>query len=110
MASFFQTHLQPHCEGAAWKDYQLTDPDRNIKEKLCAQHQKSLEIYCRTDDMCISAKCVATEHNGHKIVELETEREEKQKQLGTIVSDIYKRLEKSLLKMKYRKMRRTSLA
>ncbi|XP_039597906.1 tripartite motif-containing protein 29-like isoform X2 [Polypterus senegalus] len=78
MASFFQTHLQPHCEGAAWKDYQLTDPDRNIKEKLCAQHQKSLEIYCRTDDMCISAKCVATEHNGHKIVELETEREEKQ--------------------------------
>ncbi|XP_051776034.1 tripartite motif-containing protein 16-like isoform X2 [Erpetoichthys calabaricus] len=96
MASFCQTHLQPHCEGAAWKDHRLTDPDRNIKEKLCAQHQKSLEIYCRTDDMCICAKCVVTEHNGHKIVELETEREEKQKQLGTIVSDIYKRLEKKV--------------
>uniref|UniRef100_A0A8C4XGX8 Tripartite motif-containing protein 16-like n=1 Tax=Erpetoichthys calabaricus TaxID=27687 RepID=A0A8C4XGX8_ERPCA len=51
---------------------------KNLKEKLCEKHQKSLEIFCKTDDSCICMTCVVTEHNGHKMVELETEREEKQ--------------------------------
>uniref|UniRef100_A0A8C4TB00 Tripartite motif-containing protein 16-like n=1 Tax=Erpetoichthys calabaricus TaxID=27687 RepID=A0A8C4TB00_ERPCA len=50
----------------------------NLKDKLCEKHQKSLEIFCKTDDSCICMKCVVTEHNGHKIVELEMERKEKQ--------------------------------
>uniref|UniRef100_A0A8C4TJS2 Tripartite motif-containing protein 16-like n=1 Tax=Erpetoichthys calabaricus TaxID=27687 RepID=A0A8C4TJS2_ERPCA len=45
MASFCQTHLQPHFEVAAWKDHKLTDPVRNLKEKLCVKHHKSLEIF-----------------------------------------------------------------
>uniref|UniRef100_A0A8C4TER6 Tripartite motif-containing protein 16-like n=1 Tax=Erpetoichthys calabaricus TaxID=27687 RepID=A0A8C4TER6_ERPCA len=82
MASFCQTHLQPHFEVAAWKDHKLTDPVRNLKEKLCVKHHKSLEIFCKTDETCICMMCGVTEHNSHEKVELETEREEKQKQLG----------------------------
>uniref|UniRef100_A0A8C4RIX4 Tripartite motif-containing protein 16-like n=1 Tax=Erpetoichthys calabaricus TaxID=27687 RepID=A0A8C4RIX4_ERPCA len=78
IASYCQTHLQPHYEVAAWKGHKLVDPDRNLKEKLCEKHQKSLEIFCKTDDSCICMMCVVTGHNGHKMVELETEREEKQ--------------------------------
>ncbi|KAG2458635.1 TRI25 ligase, partial [Polypterus senegalus] len=81
-ASYCQTHLQPHYEGDALKHHKLVDPNRNLKDKLCEKHQKSLEIFCKTDDSCICLTCVVTEHNGHKMVELETEREEKQ------VSDI----------------------
>ncbi|XP_039609031.1 tripartite motif-containing protein 16-like [Polypterus senegalus] len=93
-ASYCQTHLQPHYEVAAWKGHKLVDPDTNLKEKLCEKHQKSLEMFCRTDEMCICMTCAVTEHNGHKMVEMETEREEKQKQLGATLSAIKRRLEK----------------
>ncbi|XP_039608962.1 E3 ubiquitin-protein ligase TRIM47-like [Polypterus senegalus] len=92
-ASYCQTHLQAHYEGDALKHHKLVDPDRNLKEKLCEKHQKSLEIFCKTDDSCICTMCGVTEHNGHKMVELETEREEKQKQLGVTLSDIKRGLE-----------------
>uniref|UniRef100_A0A8C4SSF3 Uncharacterized protein n=1 Tax=Erpetoichthys calabaricus TaxID=27687 RepID=A0A8C4SSF3_ERPCA len=92
-ASYCQTHLQPHYEVAILKHHKLVDPDRNLKEKLCEKHQKSLEIFCKTDDSCICMMCVVTGHNGHKTVELETEREEKQKQLGVTLSDIKRGLE-----------------
>uniref|UniRef100_A0A8C4T970 E3 ubiquitin/ISG15 ligase TRIM25-like n=1 Tax=Erpetoichthys calabaricus TaxID=27687 RepID=A0A8C4T970_ERPCA len=93
MASYCQTHLQPHYERDALKHHKLVDPDRNLKEKLCEKHQKSLELFCKTDDSCICMMCVVTGHNGHKMVELETEREEKQKQLGVTLSDINRGLE-----------------
>uniref|UniRef100_A0A8C4T5U7 E3 ubiquitin/ISG15 ligase TRIM25-like n=1 Tax=Erpetoichthys calabaricus TaxID=27687 RepID=A0A8C4T5U7_ERPCA len=92
-ASYCQTHLQPHYEGDALKHHKLVDPDRNLKEKLCEKHLKSLEIFCKTDDSCICMKCVVTGHNGHKMVELETEREEKQRQLRATLSDIKRGLE-----------------
>uniref|UniRef100_A0A8C4SVD2 Tripartite motif-containing protein 16-like n=1 Tax=Erpetoichthys calabaricus TaxID=27687 RepID=A0A8C4SVD2_ERPCA len=93
MASYCQTHLQPHYEGDALKHHKLVDPDRNLKEKLCEKHQKSLEIFCKTDDSCICVMCVVSGHKNHEMVELETEREEKQKQLRATLSDIKRRLE-----------------
>uniref|UniRef100_A0A8C4TDT8 Tripartite motif-containing protein 16-like n=1 Tax=Erpetoichthys calabaricus TaxID=27687 RepID=A0A8C4TDT8_ERPCA len=77
-ASYCRTHLQPHYEVAALKHHKLVDPDRNLKEKLCEKHQKSLEIFCKTDKTCICIMCVVTGHKNHEMVELEMEREEKQ--------------------------------
>uniref|UniRef100_A0A8C4TKZ6 Uncharacterized protein n=1 Tax=Erpetoichthys calabaricus TaxID=27687 RepID=A0A8C4TKZ6_ERPCA len=92
MASFCQVHLQPHYEGAAWKDHKLTDPGGNLKDKLCAKHQKGLEVFCQTNNLCICMICVATEHRGHHIVELKTAREEKQNELGRTLSEIQSRI------------------
>uniref|UniRef100_A0A8C4TP88 NACHT, LRR and PYD domains-containing protein 3-like n=1 Tax=Erpetoichthys calabaricus TaxID=27687 RepID=A0A8C4TP88_ERPCA len=100
LASFCQTHLQPHYEGDALTHHKLTDPDGNLKEKLCAKHQKSLEIFCKTDDLCICMMCVVTGHKGHETVELETEREGKEKQLGATWREIRRRLEEREKKMK----------
>uniref|UniRef100_A0A8C4RJG7 Tripartite motif-containing protein 16-like n=1 Tax=Erpetoichthys calabaricus TaxID=27687 RepID=A0A8C4RJG7_ERPCA len=100
MASFCQTHLQPHYEGAAWKGHKLVGPDGNLKEKLCEKHQKSLEMFCRTDDSCICIMCAVTGHKNHEMAELETEREEKEKQLGVTLSEIRRRLEKREKKLK----------
>ncbi|XP_051783879.1 tripartite motif-containing protein 16-like isoform X1 [Erpetoichthys calabaricus] len=100
LASFCQTHLQPHYEIAAWKGHKLVDPDRNLKEKLCEKHQKSLEMFCRTDKTFICLMCAMTEHDGHEKVELETEREGKQKQLGATLRGIRKRLEEKEKKLK----------
>ncbi|XP_039609015.1 tripartite motif-containing protein 16-like [Polypterus senegalus] len=100
LASFCQTHLQPHYEIAAWKGHKLTDPDRNLKGKLCEKHQKSLEMFCRTDKTCICVMCGMTEHNSHEKVELKMEREGKQKQLGETESEIRRRLEVKEKKLK----------
>uniref|UniRef100_A0A8C4RNI0 Tripartite motif-containing protein 16-like n=1 Tax=Erpetoichthys calabaricus TaxID=27687 RepID=A0A8C4RNI0_ERPCA len=72
------TEKKPHCEVAALKHHKLVDLDRNLKEELCVKHQKSLEMFCKTDEMCICLMCGMTEHDGHEKVELKTEREEKQ--------------------------------
>lgn len=50
----------------------------NLDRKICPQHQKSLELFCRTDQMCICAICTVSEHKGHDIVSAEAERSEKQ--------------------------------
>uniref|UniRef100_A0A8C4TAH2 Tripartite motif-containing protein 16-like n=1 Tax=Erpetoichthys calabaricus TaxID=27687 RepID=A0A8C4TAH2_ERPCA len=99
-ASYCQTHLQPHYEGDALKHHKLVDPDRNLKEKLCEKHQKSLEMFCKTDEMFICLMCGMTEHDDHEKVELEMEREGKQKQLEATLSEIRRRLEKKEKKMK----------
>ncbi|XP_039609048.1 E3 ubiquitin/ISG15 ligase TRIM25-like [Polypterus senegalus] len=78
MASYCQTHLQPHLEGDALKHHKLVNPDGNLKEKLCEKHQKSLEMFCRTDDSCICMMCAVTGHKNHEMAVLEKEREEKQ--------------------------------
>ncbi|XP_039608989.1 tripartite motif-containing protein 16-like [Polypterus senegalus] len=78
MASYCPIHLKPHYEGDAWKGHKLVDPDRNLKEKLCEKHQKSLEIFCKTDEMCVCMICVVTGHKNHEMVELGTERENKE--------------------------------
>ncbi|KAG2466122.1 TRI25 ligase, partial [Polypterus senegalus] len=105
LASYCQTHLQPHYEIAVWKGHKLVDPDRNLKEKLCEKHQKSLEIFCKTDETCICMMCGVTEHNSHEKVELELEREGKQKQLAVTRSEIRRRLEEK--EKKLRETRRT---
>uniref|UniRef100_A0A8C4RPV1 E3 ubiquitin/ISG15 ligase TRIM25-like n=1 Tax=Erpetoichthys calabaricus TaxID=27687 RepID=A0A8C4RPV1_ERPCA len=92
-ASYCQTHLKPHYEGDALKHHKLVDPDRNLKEKLCEKHQKSLEMFCKTDETCICMMCGVTEHKSHEMVELKTERQEKEKQLGATLSEIKRRLE-----------------
>ncbi|XP_039601929.1 E3 ubiquitin-protein ligase TRIM47-like [Polypterus senegalus] len=102
--SYCHPHLQPHFEIEAWKDHKLTNPDANLKEKICSKHHQSLDMFCKTDDMCICMICVVNEHNGHTMVELEPETEEKQKQLGETLREIRRRVQKS--KKKQNKMRR----
>ncbi|KAG2465735.1 TRI47 protein, partial [Polypterus senegalus] len=88
MASYCPIHLKPHYEGDAWKGHKLVDPDRNLKEKLCEKHQKSLEIFCKTDEMCVCMICVVTGHKNHEMVELGTERENKEVNFCPLTLDI----------------------
>uniref|UniRef100_A0A8C4TF24 B30.2/SPRY domain-containing protein n=1 Tax=Erpetoichthys calabaricus TaxID=27687 RepID=A0A8C4TF24_ERPCA len=100
------TGEKPHYEVAALKHHKLVDSDRNLKQKLCEKHQKSLELFCKTDEMCICMMCGMTEHDGHEKVEQKTEREGKQKQLGVTLRGIRKRLEEK--EKKLRETRKTA--
>lgn len=78
LASYCDKHLKPHYESATFKRHKLVDELGNLDRKICPQHQKSLELFCRTDQMCICAICTVSEHKGHDIVSAEAERGEKQ--------------------------------
>ncbi|XP_017267976.1 finTRIM family, member 82 [Kryptolebias marmoratus] len=88
LASYCEKHLRPHYESATFKRHKLVDELGNLDRKICPQHQKSLELFCRTDQMCICAICTVSEHRGHDIVSAEAERGEKQKLLGVSQTEI----------------------
>ncbi|KPP61128.1 tripartite motif-containing protein 16-like [Scleropages formosus] len=88
LASYCEKHLRPHYESATFKRHKLVDELGNLDRKICPQHQKTLELFCRTDQMCICALCTVSEHKGHDIVSAEAERSEKQKLLGVSQTEI----------------------
>ncbi|XP_029105529.1 E3 ubiquitin/ISG15 ligase TRIM25-like [Scleropages formosus] len=87
LASYCETHLQPHNESPAFKKHKLTDATGNLQEKVCSQHDKLLEVYCRTDHQCICYLCVMDEHRGHDTVSASAERTNKQKHLKATQSE-----------------------
>lgn len=78
LASYCATHLQPHYESAAFKRHKLVKVSESLQEKICAKHDKLLEVYCRSDDQCICLLCVMDEHKGHETVSAAAERKLKQ--------------------------------
>ncbi|XP_022517720.2 tripartite motif-containing protein 16 [Astyanax mexicanus] len=81
LASYCEAHLQPHYQSPAFKKHKLVKASRRLQEQICSQHDKLLEVYCRTDQQCICMLCTTDEHKGHDILSASVERAEKQKKL-----------------------------
>ncbi|XP_053537659.1 tripartite motif-containing protein 16-like [Ictalurus punctatus] len=81
LASFCETHLQPHYESPTFKKHKLVEASRRFQEQICSQHDKLLEVYCHTEQQCICALCILDKHKGHDTVSAAAGRVEKQKQL-----------------------------
>ncbi|KAI5606811.1 tripartite motif-containing protein 16 isoform X2, partial [Silurus asotus] len=82
LTSFCETHLQAHYEYPALMKHKLVPATGQLKEKICAEHDKLLEVYCRSDQTCVCVLCIMDEHKKHDIVSAASERTEKQKQLS----------------------------
>ncbi|XP_055510100.1 E3 ubiquitin/ISG15 ligase TRIM25-like [Leucoraja erinacea] len=81
MASYCQGHLQPHASNPVFKDHRLIDPVKDIEGRKCPKHRKPLEVYCRTDQMCVCCLCAINEHRQHETVSLEEQVGELKKEL-----------------------------
>ncbi|KAF4092056.1 hypothetical protein AMELA_G00016550 [Ameiurus melas] len=81
LASFCETHLKPHYEVPSWKKHKLVEASGNLQEKICSEHDKVLEIYCRTDQSFICYLCMTDEHKSHDTVSVQAYRTEKQREL-----------------------------
>ncbi|KAJ8279970.1 hypothetical protein COCON_G00070360 [Conger conger] len=93
LASYCETHLQPHYEYPAFKKHKLVKATGNLQDNICPQHKILLEVYCRTDQKCICLLCVMDEHSGHDTVSAAAERTEKKKQLGATQSKFQQRIQ-----------------
>ncbi|XP_039620837.1 E3 ubiquitin/ISG15 ligase TRIM25-like [Polypterus senegalus] len=93
LVSYCDIHLQPHRESGAYKRHKLEEPTENLEEKLCAKHQKVLEIFCRTDGTCVCLLCVATEHKSHDTVTPEEERAGRESQLENKKTEMKNQIE-----------------
>ncbi|XP_076127544.1 tripartite motif-containing protein 16-like isoform X2 [Alosa pseudoharengus] len=60
----------------------MVDAIGQLQERVCTQHEKPLEVFCRTDQTCVCLFCVMDEHKGHDNVSASAGRKEKQTHLG----------------------------
>ncbi|XP_053333192.1 tripartite motif-containing protein 16-like [Clarias gariepinus] len=78
LTSFCETHLKHHLEIPGLKKHTLVGASSNLQEKICSQHEKPIEIYCRTDQRSICSLCMLDNHKVHDTVSLLAERTEQQ--------------------------------
>ncbi|MGH0134099.1 UNVERIFIED_CONTAM: hypothetical protein FKN15_042635 [Acipenser sinensis] len=87
LASYCETHVKPHSEITPLKRHKLVNAIGNLEQKLCAEHQKVFEVFCRTDQTCICLLCSQIEHRSHDTVSAETERTGKQRSACTEIKE-----------------------
>ncbi|XP_062864424.1 E3 ubiquitin/ISG15 ligase TRIM25-like [Trichomycterus rosablanca] len=93
LASFCETHLQPHYQIPVYKNHKLVEAFRRLQDQICSQHNKLLEVYCRTDQQCICILCMLDNHKTHDTISAAAERTEKQKQLLEIQKKIQEKIQ-----------------
>ncbi|KAK1804825.1 hypothetical protein P4O66_003664 [Electrophorus voltai] len=81
LASFCETHIRPHYQSPAFKKHTLVKASSRLQEKICFQHDKLTEIFCRTDKSLICYLCTMDEHKGHDTVSAAAESTKKQTEL-----------------------------
>ncbi|XP_036433851.1 E3 ubiquitin/ISG15 ligase TRIM25-like [Colossoma macropomum] len=81
LLSFCEAHIQTHCKSSASKKHKLVE---KRAKKTCSQHDKLLELFCRTDQKFICFKCTMDQHNGHDTISTAAERSQMQKRLAKI--------------------------
>nr|XP_046250170.1 E3 ubiquitin-protein ligase TRIM21-like [Scatophagus argus] len=99
LVSYCQTHLQPHLTASGLKRHQLIDPVENLEGRMCTQHDKLLELFCKTDQMCVCKFCSVLEHKTHDVVPLKEGYEGKKAELRKTEAELQQMIQKRRLKI-----------
>ncbi|XP_073713365.1 E3 ubiquitin/ISG15 ligase TRIM25-like [Misgurnus anguillicaudatus] len=97
--SYCQTHLEQHKKFFKGKRHKLIDATGRLQQMICPQHEKLLEIYCKTDQLCICYLCMVGKHKNHDTIPAKEERTEKQKELKVTQRKYHQRIQESQKKL-----------
>ncbi|XP_037643664.1 E3 ubiquitin-protein ligase TRIM39-like [Sebastes umbrosus] len=98
-ASYCGIHLDPHMKANRLKIHSLTDPVENMEARVCTEHKKPLELYCKTDQTCVCSLCTVSEHVTHNIASLKDEYEVKKAELEQEKAEIQQMIQERKLKI-----------
>ncbi|XP_068584516.1 E3 ubiquitin-protein ligase TRIM21-like [Cebidichthys violaceus] len=99
LVSYCETHLVPHLTKSGLKKHELIDPVENLEGRMCTEHDKLLELFCKTDQMCVCRLCPYSDHKNHDVVPLKEEYEGKKSKLGKTEAEIQQMIQKRQLKI-----------
>uniref|UniRef100_A0A8C9X8S6 Bloodthirsty n=1 Tax=Sander lucioperca TaxID=283035 RepID=A0A8C9X8S6_SANLU len=99
LASYCETHLEPHLTMSGLKRHELIDPVENLEGRMCTKHDKTLELFCKTDQTCVCMLCTVLDHKMHDVVPLKEEYEGKKVELGKTGAEIQHMIQKRRLKI-----------
>ncbi|XP_054475536.1 E3 ubiquitin-protein ligase TRIM39-like [Anoplopoma fimbria] len=99
LASYCETHLEPHLTTSGLKRHQLIDPVENLEDRMCTEHDKLMELFCKTDQMCVCMLCTYSDHKTHDVVPLKEEYEGKKAELEKTETEIQQMIQKRRLKI-----------
>uniref|UniRef100_A0A8C6WPX0 Uncharacterized protein n=1 Tax=Neogobius melanostomus TaxID=47308 RepID=A0A8C6WPX0_9GOBI len=81
LSSYCESHLQPHLSVPGLKSHQLMEPVDHMEDRMCPQHHKPLELFCRSDHSCLCTMCALLEHQSHNFVSLKEEFDQRKASL-----------------------------
>ncbi|XP_031425769.1 E3 ubiquitin/ISG15 ligase TRIM25-like [Clupea harengus] len=93
LVSYCETHYKVHNDIHPGRKHKVVDATGQLQERICTQHEKPLEIFCRTDLSCVCLLCLVDEHKSHDTVSASAGRREKQTHLGETQSKIQQRIQ-----------------
>ncbi|XP_059208086.1 E3 ubiquitin-protein ligase TRIM21-like [Centropristis striata] len=99
LASYCDIHLEPHRMVMGLKNHQLIEPVENLEGRMCKIHDKPLELFCKSDQMCVCMLCMVLDHKLHDVVPLKTEYEEEKIELGKTEAEIQRMIQKRRVKV-----------
>uniref|UniRef100_UPI003AAF36F7 E3 ubiquitin-protein ligase TRIM21-like n=1 Tax=Centroberyx gerrardi TaxID=166262 RepID=UPI003AAF36F7 len=99
LASYCETHLEPHQRIKSLKKHKLIDPVENLEDRMCKEHDGPLQLFCKTDQMCVCLLCTVLDHKLHDIVPLKEEYEGKKAELGKTEAEIQQKIQERQLKI-----------
>ncbi|XP_029980219.1 E3 ubiquitin/ISG15 ligase TRIM25-like [Sphaeramia orbicularis] len=93
MASYCGMHLEWHQKVSGLKRHKLTDPVENIQDRLCTEHDELMELFCKTEQMCICQLCAHTGHDSHQVVPMRQEYDERKQDLGKTEAEFQEKVQ-----------------
>ncbi|XP_074490140.1 zinc-binding protein A33-like [Sebastes fasciatus] len=101
LASYCETHLEPHLTALRLKRHQLIDPVENLEGRMCTKHDKLLELFCKTDQMCVCMLCTISDHITHDVVPLKEGYEKKKAELEAEIQQMIQKRRLKIQEMKH---------
>ncbi|XP_052417947.1 tripartite motif-containing protein 16-like protein isoform X1 [Carassius gibelio] len=102
LESYCQTHFEHHEEfrSGSGKRHKITDAIGQLQEMICHEHNKLLEVYCRTDQQCLCVLCMMKEHKTHDAVTVAEQKTVQEKHLKERLKQQIQETEKEIQELR----------